>query len=39
MLLLMVDGGGVRARTILAEASAGGGLVNECCSFSSRRER
>ena len=29
MLLLMVDGGGVRARTMLAEASVGG-LVDGC---------
>ena len=30
MLLLMVAGGGVRARTMLAEASVGGGLVDGC---------
>ena len=30
MLLLMVADGGVRARTILAEASVGGGLVDGC---------
>ena len=30
MLLLMVAGGGVRARTMLAEASVGGGLVDRC---------
>ena len=36
MLLLMVDGGGVRARTMLAEASVGG-LVDGCRRWWERR--
>ena len=36
MLLLMVDGGGVRARSMLAEASVGG-LVDGCRRWWERR--